>query len=84
MTMFNFLKSQNELDTSLFNPDEDMDLVAMINEARTEEEIRWVARMTRARMRARRAQLRAAGRPQQPDAAHVKGFAPPISLLRGF
>ena len=84
MTMFNFLKSRNELDTSLFNPEEDMDLVAMINEARTEEEIQWVARMTRARMRARRAELRAARRPQQPDATHAKGYAPPVSLLRGF
>ena len=84
MSMFNFLKRQNELDTSLFDPEQDMDLVAMINEARTEEEIQWVARMSRARMRARRAQLRAARRPHQPDAAHAKGFSPPASLLRGF
>jgi len=84
MDMFNFLKSQKELDTSLFNPEEDMDLVALINEARTEQEIQAVANMSRARMRARRQALRAARRPHQPDSAHARGFSPPASLMRGF
>ena len=65
MTMFNFLKSQNEPDTSLFDPEEDMDLVTLINNARTDREIELVARMSRARMRARRAQLKAARRPHR-------------------
>ena len=82
--MFNFRRHQNELDTSLFDPEHDLDLVVMINNARTEHEIQSVARMSRARMRARRAQLRAARRPNQADATHAKGFAPPTSLLRGF
>lgn len=83
MSMFNFLKDRNELDTSLFDPEHDMDLVSMINNARTEREIQSVARMSRARMRDRRAQLRAARRPHQPDATHAKGFSPPPSFFRG-
>jgi hypothetical protein len=82
--MFSFLRHQNELDTSLFDPEQDMDLVGMINSARTEREIQSIARMSRARMRARRAELAAARRPHQPDATHAKGYAPPSSLLRGF
>jgi len=81
--MFNFLKSQSDLDTSLFDPEHDMDLVALINNARTEREIQSVATMSRDRMRARRAELKAARRPHQPDAAHPKGYSPPASLLRG-
>jgi hypothetical protein len=84
MIMFNFLKSQNELDTSLFDPEHDMDLVVLINNARTDREIDAVARMSRARMRARRAQLKADRRPHQPDATHAKGYSPPPTLLRGF
>ena len=83
--MFNFRLYQNELDTSLFDPEHDMDLVGMINNARTDREIQSVARMSRARMRARRAELRSAARRQHPaDATHAKGFAPPPSVMRGF
>ena len=82
--MFNFRRNQNELDTSLFDPEHDLDLVVMINNARTDREIQSVARMSRARMRARRAQLRSARRPHQPDTAHANGYAPPSSLMRGF
>jgi hypothetical protein len=82
--MFNFRRHKNELDTSLFDPEHDMDLVAMINNARTEREIQSVARMSRTRMRARRAQLRATRRPHPADAAHAKGYSPPASSLRGF
>jgi len=81
--MFNFRKHQNDFDTSLFDPEHDLDLVVMINNARTEDEIQSVARMSRSRMRARRAQLRAARRPQPGDTAHSKGYSPPPSLLRG-
>ncbi len=83
MCMFNFLKDRNELDTSLFDPEHDMDLVSMINNARTDREIQSVARMSRARMRARRAQLSADRRPHQPDATHAKRFSPPSSFIRG-
>lgn len=83
--MFNFWRNENDVDTSLFDPEHDMDLVALINEARTEDEIRSVARMSRARMRTRRAELRsAARRPHPADAARAKGFSPPPSFLRGF
>jgi hypothetical protein len=83
MDMFNFLKDRNELDTSLFDPEHDMDLVSMINNARTDREIQSVARMSRARMRARRAQLKTDRRPHQPDASHSKASAPPSSFFRG-
>jgi len=49
-----FLRRNAELDTSLFDPDHDMDLVMMVNNARTERELQAVARMSRARMHARR------------------------------
>ena len=82
--MFNFRRIEKEMDTSLFDPEHDMDLVALINEARTEREIQSVARMSRARMRSRRHQLAAARRPHQPDSTQARGFSPPSSLLRGF
>ncbi len=84
MVMFKFRRIENNVDTSLFDPEHDMDLVALINEARTEREIQSVARMSRSRMRARRRQLAAARRPHQPDSTHARGFAPPSSTLRGF
>jgi hypothetical protein len=49
-----FFRRDTKLDTSLFDPDEDMDLVVMINNARTEQEMQAVARMSRARVHARR------------------------------
>jgi hypothetical protein len=82
--MFKFRRNDNEVDTSLFDPEHDMDLVAMINEARSEGEIELVVRMSRARMRARRNQLGAARRPHQPDSTRARGFAPPSSMMRGF
>ena len=82
--MFKFRRNDNDVDTSLFDPEHDMDLVAMINEARSEREIQMVARMSRARMRARRNQLAAARRPHQPDATRARGFARPSSLTRSF
>jgi hypothetical protein len=45
------------LDTSLFDPDHDLDLVAMFNNARTETELHAAAGVSRSRMRARRAAL---------------------------
>jgi len=82
--MFKNRRTQNDVDTSLFDPEHDMDLVAMINEARTEHEIQTVARMSRARMRARRKNLAAARRPHAPDSAHARGYSPPPSVMRGF
>jgi hypothetical protein len=82
--MFNFMRNEKPLDTSMFDPEHDMDLVALINEARTEREIQSVARMSRARMRARRHHLNAARRPHQPDSTRARGFAPPSTLMRGF
>jgi hypothetical protein len=84
MVMFNFRRNSNEVDTSLFDPEQDMDLVALINSARTEREIQSVARMSRARMRARRTELRSTLRLQATDTTHAKGYAPPSSLMRGF
>lgn len=81
--MFNFRNSKNDLDTSLFDPEHDMDLVALINEARTEREIQSVARMSRARMRARRKHLASPRRPHAPAATHARGYSPPASVMRG-
>jgi hypothetical protein len=81
--MFNFRRNENDLDTSLFDPEQDMDLVTMINEARSEQDMQYVARMSRARMRARRRQLAQARRPHQPDSPGAGGFAPPSSAMRG-
>ena len=55
--MFNFRRTENELDTSWFDPEHDMDLVIMINEAQTEHDIRAISHMSNARIRARRRQL---------------------------
>jgi hypothetical protein len=82
--MFNFRHNEKQADTSLFDPEQDMDLVIMIENARTEHEIQSVMRMSNARMRARRRELAASRRPHQPDATQARGFAPPTSLLRGF
>ena len=83
--MFNFRSTQKDSDTSLFDPEQDMDLVIMIENARSQEEIQSVVRMSNARMRARRKQLaHAARRPHQPGASRARGFSPPSSLLRGF
>ena len=54
-----FFRRDTKLDTSLFDPDEDMDLVIMVNNARTEREMQAVARISRARMHARRTRTRA-------------------------
>ncbi len=82
--MFNFRRVQNELDTSLFDPEQDMDLVVLINDARTDREIQSVARMSRARMRARRAQLRSARRPLASGASRVRRSSLAAALRRGF
>jgi hypothetical protein len=52
-----FRKSNTQLDTSLFDPEHDMDLIALANNARTEDDVAFVVRISRARMRARRAEL---------------------------
>ncbi len=44
----------HELDTSLFDPEHDLDLVAMFNNARTEGDLKRAADLSRSRMRARR------------------------------
>jgi hypothetical protein len=82
--MFNFWRTENDMDTSLFDPEHDMDLVAMINEARTEREIQSVAQISRARMRARRKQLAVERRPHVTDSTRRRVFATPSSLKRDF
>lgn len=52
-----FFRKNTHFDTSLFDPDHDMDLVALANNARSEDDLEFVARISRARMRARRAEL---------------------------
>jgi len=59
--MFKFRRTEKDLDSSLFDPEQDMDLVIMIERARTEHEIQAVVRMSSARMRHRRRQLAIAG-----------------------
>ena len=81
--MFNFLRTPQEIDTSLFDPDEDMDLVLLINKARTEQEIQRVARMSRARMRARRRQREDARHPNHPESLRARGLSAPSTLSRG-
>lgn len=81
--MFSFRRNENTVDTSLFDPEHDMDLVTMINEARTEREIQSVARMSRARMRSRRHQLAAARRIQQ-DGARDHGHVSHRPVTRAF
>ena len=53
--------NQYELDTSLIDPEHDLDLVVLLNTARTETELKAAAGLSRARMRARRAEFDAAG-----------------------
>jgi hypothetical protein len=83
IVMFNFRRNENTMDTSLFDPEHDMDLVALINEARTEREIQSVARMSRTRMRARRHELAAARRRQPADSTRARGHSPSSTTLRG-
>ena len=82
--MFKFRRAQNEADTSLFDPEQDMDLVIMIDQARTHDEIQSVVRMSNARMRARRKHLASARRPQAPESTRARGHVPPASVMRGF
>jgi hypothetical protein len=82
--MFKFRRTQNDVDTSLFDPEQDMDLVIMIESARTEHEIQSVVRMSNARMRARRKHLASARRPHAPESTTARGYAPPASAMRGF
>jgi hypothetical protein len=82
--MFNFRRNEKDLDSSLFDPEQDMDLVIMIERARTEHEIQAVVRMSSARMRDRRHQLAVARRPHGADATRARGSAPPSSTVRGF
>jgi hypothetical protein len=81
--MFKFRRAQNDTDTSLFDPEQDMDLVIMIDNARTHAEIQSVMRMSSARMRARRKQLAHARRPAAHESTLARGYAPPASVMRG-
>jgi hypothetical protein len=83
MIMFKFRRTQNDVDTSLFDPEQDMDLVIMIESARTEDEIQSVVRISNARMRARRKHLMSARRPHAPESTTASGYAPPSSAMRG-
>jgi hypothetical protein len=64
-----FFRRDTNLDTSLFDPDHDMDLVVMINNARTEREMQAIARMSRARMHARRARISTSRASRRRDSA---------------
>ncbi len=54
-----FSRSTPKIDTSFFHPDHDLDLVALIESARTEDDIASIARVCKARHRARRRAARA-------------------------
>jgi hypothetical protein len=82
--MFNFRRKEIEVDSSLFDAEQDMDLIIMIEKARTHEEIQSVIRMSRSRMRARRHQHAVARRPHAAEATRARGSAAPSSTLRGF
>ncbi len=47
------------MDTSFFDPEHDLDLVALIENARTEDDIASIARICKARKRARNKAARA-------------------------
>ena len=81
MSMFNFLRDRDELDTSLFDPEHDMDLVSMLNNARTDAELQSAIRMSRARMRGRRAELQS-DQLRQRNAVRPRSGSR-FSLLRG-
>jgi hypothetical protein len=53
-----FQRPTQTLDTSLFDPDHDLDLVAMLNNARTEHELAAATRASHARLRARHAAVK--------------------------
>ena len=53
-----FRNNTNYLDSDHFDLEHDLDLVAMLNNARTEGEIRQAVQMGRARMRARAGEQR--------------------------
>jgi hypothetical protein len=73
----------NTLDTSLFDPEHDLDLVAAVNNARTDDELRYAVRMSRNRMRSRRAALKFAAAERRGFASGRTGKLTPSSLLRG-
>ena len=74
------LKDQNELDTSLFDPEHDMDLVSMINNARTDREIQSVASRDESFPDAGRAQLKRPPSAPAADAADRSGPSAPSSV----
>ena len=47
-------RNTHHVDTTGYDPEHDLDLVAMLNNARSEYEIRQIAQLSRARMKARR------------------------------
>jgi hypothetical protein len=57
-----FSRNTPQLDTTFFEDEHDRDLIAMIDNARTEEEVRRIARICMQRSRARIEAARAAGR----------------------
>lgn len=48
-----FTRNTPIMDTSFFDPDHDLDLVALIEDARSEDDIASIARLCKARKRAR-------------------------------
>ncbi|HEX3801264.1 MAG TPA: hypothetical protein VHV75_00335 [Solirubrobacteraceae bacterium] len=54
----NFRRNTHNVDTSLFDPEHDLDLVALIDNARTEADMQRISAMSRSRMKARRAAIK--------------------------
>ena len=81
--MINFWRNENELDTSWFDPEHDLDLVMMINEAHTEHDIQAIARIGNARIRARRRQLAKDRRLHERELKRGRGHVAASSLPRG-
>jgi hypothetical protein len=57
-----FSRNTPQLDSTFFEDDQDRDLLALIDNARTDEEVRRIARMCMQRSRARIEAARAAAR----------------------
>jgi hypothetical protein len=58
-----FRSPSHTVDPALFHSDHDLDLVVMANNARTPGELEVVERVSKARIRARRAAIKADARP---------------------
>jgi hypothetical protein len=67
---------------SLFDEERDLDLVAAVNNAQSEAELQSVVRMSCARLRARRSELKAGQAPRR-HATNRRSWFSPRASVRG-